>query len=60
MCSFFIKKKFFGQWNTFICNRGTTWLHRKKIKIFFLIETVKAKNTLIFVRENAGALLKSI
>jgi hypothetical protein len=36
--------------------RGTI---EKKLN-FFLIETIKAYKTLIFVRENVGALLKSI
>ena len=46
---------------------GTTWYYvvplKKKIFFFFLfffIETIKANKTLFFVRENVGALLKSI
>jgi hypothetical protein len=42
-------------------NSNTT---EKKLKFFFLfiflIETIKANKTPIFVRENVGALLKSI
>ena len=55
------------QWNTLAWNRGTTWYHVVPLKkifffffLFFIIETIKANKTLIFVRENVGALLKSI
>ena len=42
------------QWNTFTCNRGTTWYH------LVPRSTTWYHKTFIFVRENVGALLKSI
>jgi hypothetical protein len=53
----------------YVVPSGTKWYHVVPLKknfffsfyfLFFFIETIKANKTLIFVRENVGALLKSI